>query len=230
MRKLITTLLMAIIVTTGFMLLPAQYAEASGSSAVAVPSSISITLYSSKDVTVTGAKKNVQYLCYVPKKATSLKTSKKSVVTLKQQNNVIYLVAKKAGTATVSFKCSGKTYKVKVTVEKYANPVSYVKIGSTQIAGSKFKATSNQTLKYSKFANKKVKVTIKLKSGWELAQYYLNGKMTSAYDYMKKGWVKSEGVKNGGSVKINGGKGFQINFMATNTGTGQQETFSIAFK
>ena len=67
-------------------------------------------------------------LASLSSKVSGLKSSNKAVVTVKlskstygtsQTYYTILAVPKKAGTATVSFKCQGKKYKIKVTVKKY---------------------------------------------------------------------------------------------------------------
>ena len=66
-------------------------------------------------------------LASLSSKVSGLKSSNKAVVTVKlskstygtsQTYYTILAVPKKAGTATVSFKCQGKKYKIKVTVKK----------------------------------------------------------------------------------------------------------------
>ena len=115
-------------------------------------------------------------------KVAGLKSSNKAVVTAKlskstygtsQTYYTIQAVPKKAGTATVSFKCQGKTYKIKVTVKKYVNPVKSVKIGATTVSGSRFKSSSETSLSYAKFAEKKVKTTVTLAKGWKLGELYI---------------------------------------------------------
>ena len=110
-------------------------------------------------------------LASLSSKVSGLKSSNKAVVTAKlskstygtsQTYYTILAVPKKAGTATVSFKCQGKTYKIKVTVKKYVNPVKSVKIGATTVSGSRFKSSSETSLSYAKFAEKKVKTTVTL--------------------------------------------------------------------
>lgn len=219
-RKKVFKKILGVIIalTVLFTTLPIQAAEPD----LYVPSKTTITIYPSKDTNMRGINKNKQYLCSVPKKATSLKTTNKTVVVLKQEAGyTIYLIPKKAGTATVSFKYNGKTYKTQVSVKKYVNPITSVKIGSITIAGSKFKSSSNLTLNYAKFANKKVKTTVKLAKGW---------KLNYGLDYLQNSWMRSEMVKNGGVIPVKGGKGFQIIFSATNTKTGQEETFYLIFK
>ena len=185
-------------------------------------------------------------LASLSSKVSGLKSSNKAVVTVKlskstygtsQTYYTILAVPKKAGTATVSFKCQGKTYKIKVTVKKYVNPVRSVKIGTTTVSGSRFKSSSETSLRYAKFARKKVKTTVTLAKGWKLGELYIysgnnpaNGSMKPAIEYMQKGWMRSESVANGGKIPVAGGKGFRIMFTAVNSKTGIREYMTIMLK
>ena len=185
-------------------------------------------------------------LASLSSKVSGLKSSNKAVVTAKlskstygtsQTYYTILAVPKKAGTATVSFKCQGKTYKIKVTVKKYVNPVKSVKIGATTVSGSRFKSSSETSLSYAKFAEKKVKTTVTLAKGWKLGELYIysgnnpaNGSMKPAIEYMQKGWMRSESVANGGKIPVAGGKGFRIMFTAVNSKIGIREYMTIMLK
>ena len=185
-------------------------------------------------------------LASLSSKVSGLESSNKAVVTVKlskstygtsQTYYTILAVPKKAGTATVSFKCQGKTYKIKVTVKKYVNPVKSVKIGATTVSGSRFKSSSETSLSYAKFAEKKVKTTVTLAKGWKLGELYIysgnnpaNGSMKPAIEYMQKGWMRSESVANGGKIPVAGGKGFRIMFTAVNSKIGIREYMTIMLK
>ena len=185
-------------------------------------------------------------LASLSSKVSGLKSSNKAVVTAKlskstygtsQTYYTILSVPKKAGTATVSFKCQGKTYKIKVTVKKYVNPVKSVKIGATTVSGSRFKSSSETSLSYAKFAEKKVKTTVTLAKGWKLGELYIysgnnpaNGSMKPAIEYMQRGWIRSESVANGGKIPVAGGKGFRIMFTAVNSKIGIREYMTIMLK
>ena len=156
-------------------------------------------------------------LASLSSKVSRLKSSNKAVVTVKlskstygtsQTYYTILAVPKKAGIATVSFKCQGKTYKIKVTVKKYVNPVKSVKIGATTVPGSRFKSSSETSLSYTKFAGKKVKTTVTL----------------------AKGWMRSESVANGSKIPVAGDKGFRIMFTAVNSKTGIKERITIELR
>ncbi len=189
---------------------------------------VTIIKYAKQDVDDSGAKLNIQNIKTVPSGTVkNLKSSDTSIatVTTKKIDNVtyIYAKAKRAGTTTVSYKCNGQKYKIKVTVRKYVNPVKSIKIGSKTIKSSKFANTANYTLKYSKFKNQTSKVTINLKSGWTLDPIYY-------YFYYQKGWSKSDMIANKGKVTIAGGKGAAIFFWAVNDSTGQRESIYLFFK
>lgn len=185
-------------------------------------------------------------LASLSSKVSGLKSSNKAVVTVKlskftygtsQTYYTILAVPKKAGTATVSFKCQGKTYKIRVTVKKYVNPVRSVKIGTATVSGSKFKSSSETNLSYAKFAGKKVKTTVTLAKGWTLQKLYIysgnnpaNGSMKPAVEYLQKGWMRSESVANGSKIPVAGGKGFRIMFTAVNSKTGISEHMTIMLK
>ena len=179
-----------------------------------------------------------QPLARIPSKASSLKTSNKSVVSVVKQSKIsdkdigthyyIYLKAQKPGTATVSVKFKGKTYKTRVTVKKYVNPIQSVKIGSTSVSGSKFNSSSIVNLSYAKFANKKVKTTVTLKKGWKLdTDFYLK---TPVVEYFQKNDLEGKPVKNGSKIPVKGGKGFEILVTAINEKTGLIEYISLVLK
>lgn len=222
------------------MLLTALPAQAASS--LDVPKRVTPTIYPSETYITGGRTNKMRYLYLVPSKVKALKSSKKSVATVTQSKDgtngyYIRMNLKKAGTTTVSFKYKSKTYKTKVIVKKYVNPVSSIKIGNTTLPSSKFKTGTGVSLKYSKFANKKVKVTINLKPGWETDSgssiRNANGTLVPipGFSYIQKGWRTSRtALWDNSTIKIKGGKGFTINIRAKNTKTGQGVTFPIVFK
>ena len=161
-------------------------------------------------------------------KVTNLKTSNKSVVTVSSKigaksvaadtRRFIYVTAKKAGTATVSYKANGTTYKVKLTVKKYTSPLSSLKLGSSNIT-SKFQKSSVYTLPYAKYANKNVKLSFKGKSGWTVNANYLE----------KAGKFASNMLKNNKTFKVTK-KNSMLLLSAVNNKTGQSETAVVIFK
>lgn len=159
-------------------------------------------------------------------KVTDIKTSNKSVATIAAKvgagsassRKFIYVTAKKAGTATVSYKTSGTTYKVKVTVKKYTSPISTLSLNGSSI-GSKLQKSSVYTLSYAKYAQKKVKVSYKAKSGWTVTANYLD----------KAGKFNAAIIKNNKTIKVTK-KNSMLLLDAVNAKTGQSETAVIIFK
>ena len=207
---------------------------------------VTLTLYNKKDV-LYGFKKtkmNSQTLGYVDgERVTNLKSSNRSVLTVSKTespfgNRIWTNIAanvKKTGTSTVSFETGGKTYKIKVTVKKYQNPISSIKIRNTTIRGSKFKSTSNYFLKWSKFKGKNTKVTVKLAKGWKFCHKefdYESGKLRPVILAYPGSFPKRvvPTVINGQSIKIKGKKGYTLNFTVEQRSTGRTEDISIIFK
>lgn len=200
-----------------------------------LPETVTLVAYPEQDY---------QFFNRISTKASELKTSNKSVVSIKQIKQkdtslgkyYLYLKAKKPGTAVVSVKLKGKTYKTKVIVKKYVNPVQSVKIGSTSVSGSKFNSASVVNLSYGKFANKKVKTTVVLKKGWKLDDYYYwdskqpKGSMLPGFEYFSKGEQEGRTVINGHKIPVKGGKGFEILITAVNEKSGMTEYVSLVFK
>ena len=161
-------------------------------------------------------------------KVTDIKTSNKSVVTVSSKTGAkalaadnfrfIYVTAKKAGTATVSYKVNGTTYKVRITVKKYTSPFSSLKLGSSNIT-SKFQKSSVYTLPYAKYANKNVKLSFKGKSGWTVDAGYLE----------KAGKFSAGILKNNKTFKVTK-KNSMVRLSAVNNKTGQSETVVVIFK
>lgn len=158
----------------------------------------------------------------------SLKSSNTSIATVTKRKvddkmYIVYVVAKKTGTVTVTMTVNKKKYTSKVTIKKYENPISSIKVGKTTFSGSKFNKNIKYNVKYSQFQNKNANVTVKLKSGWKV---FNDGNL----EYIRKGWNKSEFFKNGGRISIKGGSGFKVIFSAVNTKTNQVMHFCLYFK
>ena len=200
-----------------------------------LPETVTLVAYPEQDY---------QFFNRISTKASELKTSNKSVVSIKQIKQkdtsfgkyYLYLKAKKPGTAVVSVKLKGKTYKTKVIVKKYVNPVQSVKIGSTSVSGSKFNSASVVNLSYGKFANKKVKTTVVLKKGWKLDDYYYwdskqqKGSMFPGFEYFPKGEQEGRTVINGHKITVKGGRGFEILIPVINEKSGLMEYVSLMLK
>lgn len=161
-----------------------------------------------------------EYFAYVGNQKVTVKSSNKSVATVKAENGTIFVTIKKPGKTTISVKTAKKTYKCEYTVSKYENPLASVKVGGTTIKGSSFNKNAVVNLKYSKYANKKTAVKFNLKSGWKVL----------SVEYVRKGWARSETVKNGGKVKVAGGSGFAVSAYVVNEATGIMESVDVYFK
>ena len=70
-----------------------------------------------------------------------------------------------------------------------------------------YKRQTTIYLSYSKYQNKKQKIKLNLKKGWKLR----------TLSYSQRNWDMDKALKNGGSVKISGGKGFYLWICAENT-------------
>ena len=129
----------------------------------------------------------------------------------------LYFRAKRPGTTTLTIKVGNETKKVKAIVANYTNPVSSIKLGSTTISGRKFNKADKITASYAPHANKKVKVNVTGKKGWKVL----------CVDYLKKGWMKTERVKNGAKIPVNGGRGYIVMVTLENEKTGLQEMVQV---
>lgn len=114
-----------------------------------------------------------------------LRSSDKNVLTVSSKYDEdlkvheIYMKARKAGTAKVSFTAkignTSKKFICNVTVKKYVSPFRSIKVSGKSIA-SKMKKSNIVTLDYRR---KKEKVTLKLKKNWEIeTMYFDNGDWT----------------------------------------------------
>ena len=84
-----------------------------------------------------------------------------------------FMKAKKTGSAVVSYKKGKDTYKQKVIVKKYVNPLSSFKIGSMNLT-SRFNKKAHYVLSYDKYKNKELKLQIKGKDGWDISTRKIN--------------------------------------------------------
>ena len=204
--------------------------QASSNTNIGLPDTETVTLYPSGDENspnISYKKNDNKYLAYVSGKVTLLKSSSSSKAKLAKSElknggkteTILYVKTKKVGTSTLSLKVKSKTYKIKVNVKKYQNPLASVKVGNKTLNMSKLKKTSNYKLSYAQFAGKKQKISVKMAPGWKLEEMY----------YMRKTCQKTETVKNGSSVLIKGGAGFEFHIVVTNKKTGQLETVDLFF-
>ena len=145
-------------------------------------------------------------------KVLELKSSKPSVVSVKKMpfrdDYTITMKAKKTGTSIVSFKVkrkNGKTYsfKSKVTVHNYTNPLSVCKFGKKDYKKSFDKKTM---VPVAKGYPKKAKVSITAKKGYKIDAIY----------YSEHGTGKQRKIKNGSTVTMDGSHYLQILYKNTN--------------
>lgn len=144
-------------------------------------------------------------------KVLELKSSKPSVVSVKKMpfrdDYTITMKAKKTGTSIVSFKVkrkNGKTYsfKSKVTVHNYTNPLSVCKFGKKDYKKSFDKKTM---VPVAKGYPKKAKVSITAKKGYKIDAIY----------YSEHGTGKQRKIKNGSTVTMDGSHYLQIMYKNT---------------
>ena len=144
-------------------------------------------------------------------KVLELKSSKPSVVSVKKMpfrdDYTITMKAKKTGTSIVSFKVkrkNGKTYsfKSKVTVHNYTNPLSVCKFGKKDYKKSFDKKTM---VPVAKGYPKKAKVCITAKKGYKIDAIY----------YSEHGTGRQRKIKNGSTVTMDGSHYLQILYKNT---------------
>ena len=182
---------------------------------------------------------------YVPVKSDakqlSLATTKAKNVSVKVANpkigkivyedltfmKLIHFVPKRAGKTVVTTKVGKKTFKTNVTVYKYTDPISSVKVGDTTISGSKFAKTDRIYLDYDKYAGKTINLKFNTKKDWYCCYIELKDKDGNDIPNLIK-------QKEGGSFKgvyVHGGKGnFICNIVFENMKNKGVETLSIVFK
>ena len=144
-------------------------------------------------------------------KVLGLKSSNTSVVSVKKMpfldDYTITLKAKKTGTSIVSFKVkrkNGKTYsfKSKVTVHNYTNPLSVCKFGKKDYKKSFDKKTM---VPVAKGYPQKAKVCVTAKKGYKIDAIY----------YSEHGTGKQRKIKNGSTVTMDGSHYLQIMYKNT---------------
>ena len=137
-------------------------------------------------------------------------------------------VPKSAGKTVITTKVGNKTFKTNVTVYKYTNPISSIKIGNIAVSGSKLAKTDRLYLSYDKYVGKKLNLIFNVKKGWN---YIWSMDLKD-----KKGNYISNNIEaddNGlfKNLEVKGGKGNYIyNFWFTNSKNHVTETISIVFK
>lgn len=163
---------------------------------------------------------------------TSFKSSNPSVVKLAsrkcyplyQVNPESYMsrvmIPQKTGTTVISYKARNNTYKQKITVKKYVNPLSTLKIGSLNLT-SKFNKNASYTLSYDKYKNKNLKLQVKAKNGWSISgnRYITSPKIIDRGTFVESGETFKVTKRNA-----------SLSIYAYNDKTGQFEECLILFK
>ena len=130
----------------------------------------------------------------------------------------IDLVAKKPGTATVSFKIGSKTYKTKVTVKNYVNPAATIKIpgvNSGKNIASKFKSQNYASGKQAKTV-KSGKISVKAASGWKLTNISVYDNRTNqTISYWSSKGVSSVSLPVAFALKAKGRYDYTFTFKNT---------------
>lgn len=187
--------------------------------------------YSSK---ITVSKSEMPYIVEMGKKAkgatkVTVKSSKKSVVAAAVEQawysdgtevSLPIITAKKAGVAHVTIKVTKggktKTYKMKVTVIKYKNPLKKLKLGNATLT-KKFKKSTY----YSLNITAKQKLTVKAASGWKVKSIRY-----SYYNPAKNAFV-SKKIKSGGYVPYRK-DGLNVTIELLNKKRNQKEVIGLA--
>ncbi len=200
LKQILSALLVVVLVAGIFVASPTD-AEAASS----LKYDKKVTVYLSRK---TGKSSKYGYgsiIIHTSKALKSVKSSNKSKVgNLFAYYNGSYsqieFIAKKAGTATISFKVGGKTYKSKVTVKKYTNPLKTVKItgvNSGKNIASKVKKKNEVSLSLKK-TKTNAKLTIKPAKNWKVTDVSFsdgtnyNSKVDKTYS---KGFSKTKTYK-----------------------------------
>ena len=142
---------------------------------------------------------------------------------------LIYFAPKCAGKTVITTKVGNKTFKTNVTVYKYANPISSIKIGSTTISGSKFAKTDKIYLSYDKYAGKNINIKFNTKKGWYSCYTTVKDKKGNSVENDIRGDDNNSNLFKG--VRVQGGKGnYILNIVFENGKNKGVETLSIVFK
>lgn len=118
-----------------------------------------------------GEKQRVQYTKKV--KAKNVKSSNKSVATASvgkdssSKEYAIYVVPKKKGTTTITYKLGKDKHELKVIVRKYVNPFKEVRVNGRNVT-SQFNKSNVCYLSYKEYKNKKITLKFKKKGTWYL--------------------------------------------------------------
>ena len=154
-------------------------------------------------------------------KITDIKSSNTAVATPftegeKSGTTTLNVYPHKAGTAIISCRVNGKTYKTKFIARKYVCPLTYIKLGSTTMTANKFKKTDEIHLSYRKYAKKNQKISVKPAKGWKIKGIYCS----NGTKYMTE-------VKNNSSYFINTENDWYMYVFFINPTTQQKEFINI---
>lgn len=170
-------------------------------------------------LTVTGMKGS--------QKIKSLKSTNSRVVRIPRTDimgSTFSYSVEKPGTATISFKISGKTYKMEIHVKKYTNPAKSITIagiknkGKSNLASLADKATYTQKIKLAKTI-KNCQIKVVAKKGWKIQEISLFSNKTQVGDTVGVKYLKkpvSTGLLKDTAIRKNvGGNRLQIYFVNT---------------
>lgn len=235
-RKLIVAIMSFVMLISA--MFPAISSEAA---AISAPSKITFYLDGSKNQTGYITIDTGDWLKSTLFSESSIKIKNKKIATLNStygsstldedgatwyNGYVIELKLKKPGTTTVSYKIGSKTYKTKITVAKYINPLKSVKITKVKsgknIANKLIKSSTASAIKLSKTI-KNSKLTLQAKSGWKIAS--VSGSFAECTGLL---WG---GSKSKLTIKLpDFKKGNEIRITMKNTKTGGTITCKYTFK
>lgn len=174
-------------------------------------------------------------LCLVTNgKVKSIKSSNPAVAKIEMcydsenpSNEWVDLEIKKPGSTIVSFKVGSRQYFRRISVVKYQNALTSVKLGTNALSMTKFNKDSNYYAKYSKYAGKKLKFQVTAKKGWKIEDI-------SYWDRVPEHDIIN--VKNGGYITIKKGLKIDpecppyISICLMNTKSGRIQYQDIEFK
>ncbi|MCC8045605.1 MAG: hypothetical protein LIP12_08930 [Clostridiales bacterium] len=204
------------------------------------------------------------YLSSISAKVTSPKSSKTSVASIYSLSNntnvykgyeytysdgtsrsaTISLRLKKAGSATISYKIGSTTYKTKVTVKAYTNPVKKItltNVNSGKNFSSKTKSNAyvynNDSLSLSKTTSS-AKLTLTAASGWKISSISVSDSIytsdssmsTSQYTSFYRSYSSGvSSVKDLNVGKLTKGRSHYLSVTFVNSSTGGTLTVSYSF-
>lgn len=146
--------------------------------------------------------------------------------TSKGKYGAVAFIPQKKGTATISYKVGKKTYKAKVTVKAYTNPLSSLKISgvsSGKNIASKAKKTDRVKVKLKKTVNNAT-VQATVKSGWTISQVSFRGQKSLSTHYISPVGKRSATLRLG---KIKKGGKYYVDVLCSHYDKKTNSTSSI---